>query len=490
MSEAGTLGVVLGNGRVPVADQHSPMLLPIERVLGERTVQARRLFRAWILFATILLSLSALFVIPAAVAGGADAEVLASRTVARFLVGHIFFSLVLASTAFVVVLWILAGLWLEESRFPVLPTWIGFWLTVAGSLLAAVGTFGTWGEPVLTEFVPVVVEPAFLSGLALFMGGVTVTTGCFIYAVTRAEITRMPLAPYGMLCTAAMMVAAGLAGVATITRLFGDWFAFQLAWRTPHVLFQAIFWGPAHLIQFAVIGAMVVSWVLLLPRPGLGARAEFWARIAFVIQVVFTAATLTVLYALDPLALPKMTTLNILISDAQALPVLFLAVLIVPAALRGGWGPGSPALLLSLLLFVVGIVIALVGVRQSDPAWVPSHYQAMIPGTVLIAFMGVTTELIPLLGQHRSGRWLAAIQIYTYGGGILIVSLGMLWAALLGGERRGYFITMPGGGPAVLLWIGGVAAFAGVMAFALNTVSALLGAPGPPAIARARESRG
>ena len=490
MPEVRTLGVVFGDRRVPVADRHSPMLLPVEQVLGEHTIQTRRLFRAWILFATVLMSLSALFVIPAALAGAGTGEVLASRTVGRFLVGHIFFSLVLASTAFVVVLWILAALWLEASRFPAIPTWIGFWLTVAGSLFAAVGTFGTWGDPVLTEFVPVVVEPAFLSGLALFMAGVAVTTGCFIYAVTRSEIARMPLAPFGMLCTAAMMVATGLAGVATITRLFGDWFAFQLAWRTPHVLFQAIFWGPAHLIQFAVIGAMVVAWVLLLPRPGLGARAEFWARIAFVAQVVFAAVTLTVLYAVDPLALPKMTTLNILISDAQALPVLFFAILIVPAAFRGGWGPGSSALFLSLLLFVEGIVIALVGIRQSNPAWVPSHYQAMVPGTVLIAFMGVTTELIRLLGRRPLSQHLAAIQTYAYGGGILVVSLAMLWAALLGGERRGYFITIPTEGPVVLLWIGALTAGIGVLAFALNTVSALLRTASPPATGRLQESRG
>lgn len=490
MPEIRTLAVVSGNGRVPVAGRRSPMLLPIERVLGARTFEIRRLFRVWILLAVVLLSLSALFVIPAALAGSAGAEVLASRSVARFLVGHIFFSLVLAATAFVVVLWILAGLWLDESRFPMLPAWIGFWLTVAGCVLAAVGTFGTWGDPVLTEFVPVVVEPAFLSGLALFMVGVTVTTGCFIYAVTRAEITRMALVPYGMLCTAAMMVATGLAGVASITRLFGDWFAFQLAWRTPQVLFRAIFWGPAHLIQFAVIGAMVVAWILLLPHPGLGARAEFWTRIAFVIQLVFAAITLLVLYALDPLALPKMTTLNILISDAQALPVLFLAVLILPAALRGGWGPGSSALLLSLLLFVEGIAIALIGVRQDNPAWVPSHYQAMVPGAVLIAFMGVTTELIRLLSPHPPSRRLASLQTYAYGSGILLVSLGMLWAALLGGERRGYFITIPAMGPAVLLWIGGIAAGIGVLAFALNTVAPLVRAGCPPAVARVRESAG
>jgi len=401
--------------------------------------------------------------------------VLASPTVARFLVGHIFFSLILATTAFVVVLWMLAVFWLEASRFPVLPTWIGFWLAVAGSLLGAIGTFGTWGDPVLTEFVPVVVEPAFLSGFALFMAGIAVTTGCFIYAVTGAEIARMPLVPYGMLCTAAIMVATGLAGIATITRLFGDWFAFQLAWRTPHILFQAIFWGPAHLIQFAVIGAMLVAWLLLMPHPALEDRGERLGRIGFLALVLFSAVTLVVLYALDPLALPKMSNLNIAISDAQALPVLFFAVLVLRDWFRTGRRPRSPALILSILFFAVGILIALVGAGQSNPAWVPSHYQAMIPGAVLIAFMGVTTELIPLLGRRLPSQPLAAVQTYLYGGGILAVSAAMLWAALLGGERHGYFVTVPATGPAALLWIGGIAAGLGILVFAGNTLGGLLG---------------
>jgi cytochrome c oxidase subunit I len=456
------------------------MLLPAE-VLGERSPETQRLFRAWVALATLLLTLSGLLLIPAAVGAlTGQGAALASATIARLLVGHIFFSMVLACTAFVVVLWMLAALWLESSRFPGLPAWIGFWLAVAGSLLAAIGTLGRWGEPVLTEFVPVVVEPAFLSGFGLFMAGVAVTTGCFIYAVTGAQIARMPLVPYGMLCTAAMMIATGLAGVASITRLFGDWFAFQLAWRTPHILFQAIFWGPAHLIQFAVIGAMVVAWLVLLPEPGLTPGEERWGRVGFLAQVLFAAITLTVLYALDPLALPKMTSLNIAISYAQVLPVLFLAVLILRAAFRAGRRPGS-ALVLSMLLLAVGLAIAGVGAGQASPAWVPSHYQATVPGGVLLAFMGVTTALIPVLGRRRPGPRLVASQNALYSGGILVVSLAMLWAALLGGERRGYFVTMPATGPVRLLWIGGIAAELGLALFATSTLGALLRGAGRPA---------
>lgn len=461
------------------------MIVSVGQVLGEHSPETRRLFSAWILFAAVLLVLATLFTIPVALAGAGEG--LASAASARFLIGHIFFSLVLASTAFVVVLWMLAVLWLEESRFPALPAWIGFWLAVAGSLISAVSTFAGQGSPILTEFVPVVVEPAFLSGFGLFMAGVAVTTGCFIYSITGAQITRMPLIPFGMLCTAAMMVATGLAGVASITRLFGDWFAFQLAWRTPYVLFQAIFWGPAHLIQLAVICAMVVAWIVLMPRPGLEERAEHLGRAGFVILVLLAAATLTALYALDPLALPKMAGLNAAISYAQTLPVVFLALLVLKAGFRGGAEPGRSALLFSILLFALGILIALVGVRQDDPAWVPSHYQAMVPGAVLVAFMGVATELIPWIGGRSPSRFLATVQTYLYGCGVLIVSLAMFWAALLGGERRGYFVTIPAGGPAILLWVGGIMAGVGVLAFAANTLGALWGITSLPAAATARK---
>jgi len=163
------------------------------------------------------------------------------------------------------------------------------------------------------------------------------------------------------------------------------------------------------------------------------------------------------------------------------LPVLALAVLVLRAAFRAGRRPASSALVLSMLLLAVGLLIAGIGVGQASPAWVPSHYQATVPGGVLLAFMGVTTELIPLLGRRRPGRRQAALQTWLYSGGILVVSAAMLWAALVGGERRGYFVTIPATGPAILLWIGGVAAGLGVLAFAANTLAALLRGTGRPA---------
>ncbi len=438
----------------------------------------RRLFNAWVLLATAATVFAALFALAAAtIAAGTNAG-LGSTIVERLLVGHVFFSLVLAGTAFIAAFWIDSLLLLDGSRLPRVAAWIGFWLAVAGALLAVIGTLGTWGDPVLTEFVPVVVEPVFLTGFGLFMAGIALTTGCYVYAVTSAEVARMPLVLYGMLCIAAMMISAGLAGVASITRLFGNWFAFRLAWRTPYVLFQAIFWGPAHLIQFAVIGAMISAWIRLLPSPDPQGRVDRVGRIDFLALVLFAAITLIILYAWNPLDLPKATTLNVLVSDAQALPVALLAVVILKVAFRTRlWALGS-GLTMSILLFAWGLLIALLGIRQTSAAWVPSHYDAMIPGAVLLSFMSITTQLVQQSHRLLSPK-LAALQPCLYGGGILAVSLALLWSALVGGERRGYFVTMPAAGPVALLWIGGIAAGLGVLAFATNIVGTLWGLPDP-----------
>ena len=440
---------------------------------GERSLETRRLFRAWLIFATITLGLAAFFVIPAAFASALGArEILESPVVVRFLIGHVFFSMVVACSAFQAILWMLAVLWVEASRFPVLPAWIGFGLAIAGSGLGALSTFLGGGNPVLAEFVPVVVEPAFLSGFGLFVLGVAVTTGSFIYAITSVDIGRMPLIPFGMLCIALIIVAAGLSGIATLARLFGDWFAFQLAWRTPYVLAQAIFWGPGHLITFSLVGAMVVSWILLMPSPGLQGFDERMARIGFIVLVFFAAVVLVVLFAVDPLALPKMTGLNVAISGSLTLPILLLGSLVLRRMFSRDSRPRSPALLLSLLLFALGLLIVVVGISHKGLAWVPPHYQAMIPGAVLIAFTGVTAELILPWDRSLISEPLARMQAYLYGGGIFTVALGMFWAALLGGERRGYFITVPAKGPVVLLTVGGISAGLGVLAFMANTLGA------------------
>jgi hypothetical protein len=452
---------------------------PSRSTASDPDQETRRLFRAWLGFAAVVLSLAAFFVLPAALEaalGGAD--ILGSPAVRRYLVGHVFFSMVLGCTAFLVILWMLSILWVQASRFPTRAGWSGFGISVAGGALAAISIIVLDGEPELTDLVPIVVEPVFLAGFALFLLGISVTTICFIYAVTSVDVGRMPLIPFGMLTTALVILAAGLAGLASVARLFGDWFAFRLAWRTPYALAQALLWGPGHLVPYALVGGMVVAWLLMIPAPGLGRWEERLARAGFIGLVGLAAIVLLVLFAVNPLALPTMNGLNLTIRGSLMLPAVVLCWLVVKAAFRAtawAWYPGFP---LSLALFLVGLIMVPVGLllldaKEGRTAWVPAHYVAVIVGAVLLAFTQIVVQVIPLWDKGMISQPLAEITGYLYGGGVLLVSLAMFWGACSGGERHGYFVTIPGKLPTALLWFGGLAAELGVFAFAANIFGAL-----------------
>ncbi len=466
------------------------------QIQGGSSLDTRQLFRAWVAFAAAALTLSALLVIPVAVHSAlGGAPVLNNPGMVRLLVGHVFFTLVIACMAFQAALWLQSVLWVEGVWFPVLPGWAGFGLVAAGSGLALISTLGHWGQAALTDFVPVIMEPIFLGGLGLVGLGFALTIVCFIFAVTTAQIEKMPLVPFAMLCSALIVVGAALGAIASLARLFGDWFAFQLVWQKPYLLAQALFWGPGHLIAFSVAAAMALSWILLMPAPGLNEREQQLARTGYLALVIFSVVVLVTLYALDPLALPTMTMLNAGIRGFLTLPILLVGGQVLRARFRSRRKARNPALFLSTALFGVGLLMAPVGVALKNkqfipkhfdallqawvPAhfetapWVPGHFEAIIFGAVLVAFMGVTTDMIPLWERTLTSLPLARLQSYLYSVGIFLVAAGSFWAAFAGGERRGYFIAISATGPLVLVWVGGIVAELGVMAFAANTFGAL-----------------
>ncbi len=445
---------------------------------GSGPAQTRTLFRAWIGLAAAAVTVAALLVIPPAVYSLVGSEsVFATPAIVRFLVGHVFFALAISCMSFQAVLWMLAILWVRGSRYPLAPGWAAFAAVATGSILIFTSALGHRGEPALTDFVPVVMEPVFLLGFGLTGLGFGLTIACFLFALATAEIERMPLVCFGMLCSALIVVASILSALATLARLFGDWFSFEVLWDKPYSLAQTLFWGPGHLVEFSVAAAMATSWILLMPAQGLNEKEEGLARVGFLTLVVFSAIVLFILYAVDPAALPELSSLNAGIRGFLTLPILLLAGLILRATIRGARRADNPALFLSGTLFAVALLMAVVGVATQRKEWmfrwVPAHFEAMVLGAVLVAFMGATTDMMPLWGRTLVSVPLARLQSYLYSVGILILSAGNFWASFVGGERRAYFLQVSAARPLILVWIGGIMAELGVLAFAANIFGAL-----------------
>jgi cytochrome c oxidase subunit 1 len=154
--------------------------------------------------------------------------------------------------------------------------------------------------------------------------------------------------------------------------------------------------------------------------------------------------------------------------------------------------PGFSAFFLSLLIFgfIGGITGVTLGTQQiniiaHNTLRIPGHFHATVVGGTSLAFMGLAYYVVPLIFKREYPmRWLARIQPYLFGGGILLLSMGMSFAGSYGVPRRHWDVEFSGAKFAVgfdpgahlmlgLLGIGGVVAFTGLLVFILQTVWAV-----------------
>jgi cytochrome c oxidase subunit 1 len=154
--------------------------------------------------------------------------------------------------------------------------------------------------------------------------------------------------------------------------------------------------------------------------------------------------------------------------------------------------PGFSAMFVSLLIFgfVGGITGVTLGTEQinivaHNTLRIPGHFHATVAGGTTLAFMGLTYYVVPLIFQREFPmKWLARLQPYIFGAGILMLSTGMSFAGSAGVPRRHWDVEFSGAQiPAGfdgathfalgVLGMGGVLAFTGLIIFVLLTVFAV-----------------
>src|SRR3989344_7851653 len=83
------------------------------------------------------------------------------------LVGHVNLAVVIWFLAFQGALWTLADGGQRST-----PAWVGFWAAAAGAATVVLPAFMGWGQPVLSNYVPVLTHRAFAAGMTLFAAGI------------------------------------------------------------------------------------------------------------------------------------------------------------------------------------------------------------------------------------------------------------------------------------------------------------------------------
>ena len=413
----------------------------LPRPLGMR----RRLTLAWLGLALGALAVSTVFALLLVISRTPlVADSLSPDFFAGALVMHVNLAVTVWFLAFAAVWWTLtlpAGGWRLA--------WSGWTLAVAGVCALLLARLAGEHRAVLSNYVPVIDGPVFLAGLTLFFAGIGLVAWRALQG--RGE----GLAAGARLAAVVALLALGvMAGTALLLPDAGD--------------YENLFWGGGHLLQFTHTLLLIAAWQVLAGRADVPAPRLRPAAI-------FALAAMPALFA--PLILFFVPAGSEAWRQAWtevmrwgSWPVaggfglwLALAMRRHPAPETSAW---RAALWLSLCLFAAGLLAG--ALIREDNVMVTAHYHGTV-GAVTLAFMAVTHHLLERLGLRRAPGRLLRWQFRLYGGGLLLLILGLFWSGLHGVQRKTPGAALPdpvqAWGGMLLMGIGGFIGLAATVWF-------------------------
>ena len=389
--------------------------------------------KAWVLLAVAALALAGVFALFLAISRIPGVEAVFPWPVGFFhkgLVIHVVFSFVVWFLAVFGALAWLARESLALGPAPPPARSQGL-LAAAGTALALpllfVPALLDRGEATLNNYIPVIIDPLYYTGLAVLFAAQA------WLAVRLVPIARWPLlraAP-----AAAAVVAAAVMLLLAIAA-FGLALSLQGGAVPSHAFNEEVFWGGGHILQFMNTTLLIAAWVLLLASVPGGRRPQPTAVLAAVAFLLFSVLPTPLFYLLYPPFSAAQAEAFTLLQYALGPPAL-VAALAVLMAVPWPWPWRQPALLglvLSVLLFGVGGFLGLF-VDGADTR-TPAHYHGVIAAVTLAFMVLFYSTFLPRLGlRPPSERW-QRLQIHLFAWGQLVACLGLFAAGGHGAPRK------------------------------------------------------
>ena len=344
------------------------------------------------------------------------------------LVVHVDLSVLVWFLAFGGVLWSLNS----TTRFMFLG-WMALVLAGLGSALMVVVPFLGPGNPLMSNYIPVLQTPLFAVALLGFSLGVTL--------LVLRSMTANPLVGLRMEGAGALRFGLNTAAVSAAMAVFAFTWSYLAIpdSTTGKPYFELLFWGGGHMLQFTYTLLMLVAWLWLASSSGV--RLPLSPRVVLILFVfgliaVFMAPL--IYYAHPVLSAEHIQLFTWLMAYGGSLAPVPLGLAVFYGLLRSASASGSQlplrsALWASMILFGIGGAIGFL--IQGSNVTIPAHYHGSIVG-VTLAFMGLTYDLLPRLGYAAPNMRLAAIQPYVYGGGQLLHVVGLAWSGGYGVQRK------------------------------------------------------
>lgn len=388
------------------------------------------------------------------------------------LVIHVDLSVLVWILSFSGVLWSLAA----RTGYFMLNRGIFYLISIA-TLLMVISAFLPGASPLMSNYIPVLENPVFLTGLVLFGIGISaqVLTAMTLTPPVGPQINPQGAIRFGLNCAAISVLMAILA-------FAWSWVAlpFEL---TSEAYYELLFWGGGHVLQYTYTLIMMVCWLWLASvtriRMVMSERVVILVFLAGLVSV-FIAPLIYYQYEVThPLHIQMFTWLMSFGGSLATFP-LGLAIyygLVQQTTESPQEKSAHAALMSSLMLFACGGVIGFM--IDGSNVTIPAHYHGCIVG-VTLALMGVAYNLLPRLGFSNVNFRLAAIQLWCYAGGQFLHIVGLVWSGGYGVQRKvagadqglDSIERIAGMG---LMGLGGLVSAIGGVIFVIIMVKALLG---------------
>lgn len=353
--------------------------------------------------------------------------------------------------------------YLAATRPVSLPYFQGgaFWCAAIATALMALSIFDTHWEVIKSNYIPVLDNVEFLTGLAFLLASMVVLVIPVLIQKpsggTDARATLERAIYYG-----AWSLAIGLAAFILTAELMPS------GLPRPYY-FEMLFWAGGHVLQFVYTQSAMIGWLVLVAALGAAPAGKGRMLLEWAFPISLLAALLCLppffLYAVDSPQFREFYTLSMIHAGGIA-PCMVGGYVVYKLVKAGRPLRESRAyyavLVMSLLLFASGGVIG--HLIQGQNVTIPAHYHGSIVG-VTLALMGIVYVLLPQFGYRNiASTRLAMWQSILYGVGQIIHISGLAISGGYGvlrkstgelsGEAKFYMGIMGGGG--MLAIIGGL----------------------------------
>ena len=342
--------------------------------------------------------------------------------------------------------------------------WAGFWLVIAGTVLASITMAAGKASVLYTFYPPMIASPPY------YLGVVLVVVGSWIWVALMSINLHawrkdnpgetVPLAMFGNVAGAYLWAWTSLGAAIEVLVLI---LPASLGWTDTinAGLARVFFSWTLHAIVYFWLMPAYIAFYTLVPR-AVGGRlySDTMGRVAFVLFLVFSMPIgIHHLFA-DPQVGAGFKFVHALMTAMVSVPTLLTVFTIVASVeiagrLRGGQGAfgwvkalpwDNPMMLAVAFSFVMlgfggagGIINMSYQLNETvhNTQWVTGHFHLIFGGAIVIMYFMIAYELWPqLTGCAPLRAGLIRLQLWLWFIGMLVLSMPWHLVGLLGMPRR------------------------------------------------------